>query len=89
MKKILLFLFAASCLQARAEAKHQKTVKKPPVKHYEMKQYYFVMLIKGKNRDEVTDTNELNKIQAGHMANIQRMADMGQAGGGRPIRGRE
>jgi uncharacterized protein YciI len=45
---------------------------------YEMKQYWFVMLVKGKDRDKITDTAVLNKLQAGHMANIQRLADMGK-----------
>jgi uncharacterized protein YciI len=45
---------------------------------YEMKQYWFVMLVKGKDRDKITDTAVLNKLQAGHMANIQVMADMGK-----------
>ena len=45
---------------------------------YEMKQYWFVMLTKGKDREKITDTAVLNKLQAGHMANIQRLADMGK-----------
>ena len=45
---------------------------------YEMKQYWFVMLVKGKDRDKITDTAVLNKLQAGHMANMQRLADMGK-----------
>lgn len=78
MKKYLLFLLLVSCLQARADTRHKKTVKKAAEKHYEMKQYYFVMLVKGENRDEISDTNEINRIQAGHMANIQRLYDMGK-----------
>ncbi|MES2776015.1 MAG: YciI family protein [Bacteroidota bacterium] len=50
--------------------------KKTPPK-YEMKQYWFVMLVKGKRRDEIKDTAIINKLQAGHMANIQRLADLG------------
>jgi len=41
-----------------------------------MKQYWFVMLLTGKRRDEIKDTNVINKLQAGHVANIQRLADM-------------
>ena len=51
------------------------TVKTPK---YEMKQYWFVMLVKGKDRDKITDTAVLRKLQAGHMANIQRLADLGK-----------
>jgi uncharacterized protein YciI len=45
---------------------------------YEMKQYWFVMLVKGKDRDKITDTAVLKKLQAGHMENIQRLADLGK-----------
>jgi uncharacterized protein YciI len=43
----------------------------------ELKQYYFVMLTKGPNSEKI-DSLELEKIQAGHMANIQKMADDGK-----------
>jgi uncharacterized protein YciI len=43
-----------------------------------MKQYWFVMLMKGKDRDKITDTAVINKLQAGHMANMQVMADAGK-----------
>jgi uncharacterized protein YciI len=42
-----------------------------------LKQYYFVMLTAGPHRDQ-TDSLELEKIQAGHMANIHKMADEGK-----------
>jgi uncharacterized protein YciI len=45
---------------------------------YEMKQYWFVMLMKGKDRDKITDTTVLKQLQAGHMANMQVMADSGK-----------
>jgi uncharacterized protein len=41
---------------------------------YEMKQYFFVMLTKGPNRDQDSVTTQ--KLQEGHMANITKMADM-------------
>lgn len=47
-------------------------------KKYEMKQYWFVMLVKGKKRDEIKDTTFLNKIQQGHLANIGRLAELGK-----------
>jgi uncharacterized protein YciI len=43
-----------------------------------LKQYFFVMLKKGPRRSEVTDTAIINKIQAGHMANMDRMAKAGK-----------
>lgn len=45
-------------------------------KKYEMKTYFFVMLKKGPNRDQ--DTTTVKELQKGHMANIQKMADMGK-----------
>ncbi|MBX7153058.1 YciI family protein [bacterium] len=45
-------------------------------KKYEMKTYYFVMLKKGTHRDQ--DTTTVKELQKGHMANIQKMADMGK-----------
>jgi uncharacterized protein len=49
-----------------------------PKPKYEMKQYWFVMLVKGKERDKITDTTVLKQLQAGHMANMQRLADLGK-----------
>ena len=43
-----------------------------------MKKYYFVMLKKGARREEVKDTAAINAIQAGHMANIGRLAKLGK-----------
>ena len=42
---------------------------------YEMKQYYFVLLSKGPNRTQ--DSATAAQIQAGHMANIERLAKEG------------
>jgi uncharacterized protein YciI len=42
-----------------------------------LKQYYFVMLTKGPNSQEI-DSLTLIKIQEGHMANIHKMADEGK-----------
>lgn len=40
-----------------------------------MKKWYFVMLSKGENRNQ--DTAEVRLLNEGHMANINRMADLG------------
>lgn len=45
---------------------------------YIMKQYYFVMLTKGTNRDETVDTGYINNLQRKHLANIDRLADEGK-----------
>lgn len=41
-----------------------------------MKQYWFVMLKRGPKRDQPAD--EAERLQAGHMANMQAYADKGQ-----------
>ncbi|XZF13179.1 YciI family protein [Chitinophagaceae bacterium MMS25-I14] len=56
----------------------QKTEEKAVKNDTKLKQYYFVMLTKGKKRDEIKDTNVLKKIQDGHLANIRRLADEGK-----------
>ncbi|OSZ82541.1 hypothetical protein CAP35_04535 [Chitinophagaceae bacterium IBVUCB1] len=58
-----------------AQTKKEKTFKDGD---YVMKQYYFVMLTKGARRHEITDTAIINKIQAGHLANIDRLAKEGK-----------
>lgn len=46
-------------------------------KYPNIKQYYFVMLTRGPNSTKF-DSLELKKIQAGHMANIHKMAESGK-----------
>ncbi|MBX2906978.1 MAG: hypothetical protein KF744_13120 [Taibaiella sp.] len=67
---ILLFSFFAS-----AQNKDPKTFK---MGEYTIKQYYFVMLTKGGRRDEIKDTAIINKLQAGHMANMERLSKEGK-----------
>ena len=43
-----------------------------------LKQYFFVMLKAGAKRDLIKDTAQINKIQAGHMANITRLHAAGK-----------
>jgi uncharacterized protein YciI len=45
---------------------------------YVVKQYYFVMLTGGADRDKITDTAIINKLQEGHMANISRLHKAGK-----------
>ena len=55
--------------------RHPKTFKMDSVT---LKQYYFVMLTRGKERDKITDTAIINKLQAGHMDNIGRLYKEGK-----------
>ncbi|MCW3124427.1 MAG: hypothetical protein JWO03_85 [Bacteroidetes bacterium] len=65
MKYILSLIILISCYDIHAQAGMDK-----------MKQYYFVMLSKGPHRDQ--DSITADKIQAAHMANIQRLAKDGK-----------
>ncbi len=46
-------------------------------KYPKLKQYYFVMLTAGPYAEKI-DSLQLEKIQAGHMANIRKMAESGK-----------
>lgn len=77
MKHIsVILLLSLLSLQAIAQTKESKTALKE--EGFEMKQYYFVMLTKGERRGEITDTAVINEIQRGHLANINRLAEMGK-----------
>lgn len=78
MKKflsLLAFIALAAVGFSQTGNKGNEPREKPK---FEMKQYWFVMLTRGKDRDKITDTAVINKLQAGHMANMQVMADMGK-----------
>ena len=71
MKRILLFvggilLFTTFCFSQVKPASKQK-----PKPEEQIKQYWFVMLIKGNDRTH--DSATAAKIQAGHMANISHL----------------
>ncbi len=78
---IAIFLGLSSFAQEKKDSK-PKTFKLPPGPGEKdsmiMKQYYFVMLIKGKDRDKITDKATIDKIQQGHMANMERLAKEGK-----------
>jgi uncharacterized protein YciI len=48
------------------------------MENMDLKQYYFVMLTRGPERKKATDTAIINKMQAGHLANIKRLAEAGK-----------
>lgn len=76
MKYIIYFLFSLTIYNtANGQNKTEKTFKDG---EYIMKQYYFVMLTKGERRNEITDTAIINKLQAGHLANIGKLAKAGK-----------
>lgn len=67
MKAKLIFLLGILSFTVKAQTKSQ------PVDMSKMKTYYFVMLKKGDKRDQ--DSITAATIQAGHMANMQKLAD--------------
>jgi uncharacterized protein YciI len=48
----------------------------PPLEEPKLKQYYFVMLVKGPVRDQ--SEKMVRKIQIGHLENIKRLTDLGK-----------
>lgn len=69
MKRVV-FIFLL-CITSVAFAQE-----KPSEKKYEMKTYYLVFLKKGPNQTQ--DTTTLRKLQEGHMAHLNKMADAGK-----------
>ena len=74
IKLICAWLLVLLCNHSFSQEKQAEQQKKQPA--YEMKQYFFVMLSKGTNRGQ--DSTTAAKIQEGHMANMQRLAEMGK-----------
>lgn len=86
--KILLFILLIGAIAVACSNDHQKTETSltPPEKYNlekdtsvfsgEMKRYWLVLLKKGPNRNQ--DSISAEKIQAAHMANINRLAKEGK-----------
>ena len=86
--KILILIICISCFEFACSDKHEnnKTSSSAPeiyditkdttVYANEMKRYWLVLLRKGPNRNQ--DSISADKIQAGHMANINRLAKEGK-----------
>ena len=68
MKKIFVLFALLIVLSANSYAQEKPIEEK-------MKKWYFVMLSRGENRNQ--DTAEVKRLNEGHMANINRMADLG------------
>lgn len=74
MKKIFLLLIIFICME---NINAQDGEQKKEVKDGEMKKYYMVFLRSGPNKD-YSDTAKITKYQAGHIANIVRVYEMGK-----------
>lgn len=74
MKQLMTIMILLCCLRGTAQtAIAGADPRKVQMGAKTMKQYYFVMLTKGKGKDRVTDIASINKLQEGHMANIERL----------------
>ncbi len=71
MKKLL---FALILIATFGFAKAQQAT--PKVEEPQMKQYFFVMLKRGPNRTQ--DEATVKQLQEGHMAHLNKMAEMGK-----------
>jgi uncharacterized protein YciI len=70
-KNLLLTFFLLTTASTFAQQEENKT--ETP----KLKQYYFVMLVRGENASAI-DSLSLVKIQEGHMANINKLAESGK-----------
>ncbi len=71
----LLVAFSPPALSQQTKKAEPKTFR---MGKYTIKQYYFVMLTRGQKRGDITDTAIINKLQAGHMANMERLSNEGK-----------
>lgn len=87
MKKIIIGLAIIATGCQSAPEKQQSATTEPVAREksektfedgeFEMKQYFFVMLTKGKNRDAITDSARISQLQMDHLANIDRLYEEG------------
>ena len=71
LKILLISFFLLTSISAFAQQEENKS--EVP----KLKQYFFVMLVRGPNASTI-DSLSLVKIQEGHMANINKMAESGK-----------
>ncbi len=72
---LLVLMFAGNAAMAQSIAKTPRTFK---MDSFTVKQYFFVMLVKGPKRAEITDTVLINKLQEEHLANIAKLSKKGK-----------
>ncbi len=70
-KNLLFIFFILTCISTFAQQEEKES------EEFKLKQYYFVMLVRGPNANAI-DSLSLVKIQEGHMANINKMAESGK-----------
>ena len=71
MKQLVFFIGLFLMITPFCYSQHKSAVKQKPKVQAQIKQYWFVLLIEGKNRTQ--DSATASKIQEGHMANINRL----------------
>jgi uncharacterized protein YciI len=71
IKTLLFVIILLTIPNAFAQQEENKS------EEFKIKQYYFVMLVRGPNANEIDSLN-LAKIQEGHMANIRKMGKAGK-----------
>ena len=76
MKIKMIILFVASFFYSGISVLAQQTKMDSAAKAMGLKQYFFVMLSKGSDRNQ--DSATAAKIQQGHLANIRRLAGLGK-----------
>jgi uncharacterized protein len=72
MRKLLLafLIFPFIIISSKAQDENK-------MPEFNIKQYYFVMLVKGENADKI-DSLKLNQPMIGHLTNIKKMAKQGR-----------
>jgi uncharacterized protein YciI len=71
IKTLLFVIILLTIANAFAQQEENKS------EEFKIKQYYFVMLVRGPNANEIDSLN-LAKIQKGHMTNIRKMGKVGK-----------
>ena len=74
MKRLLVFVAGILLITSFCFSQTKPVVKPKP--EMQIRQYWFVMLLKGNNRTQ--DSATAAKIQEGHMANITRLYEAGK-----------
>lgn len=72
MRKLLFAIFIFPFITVFSNAQDENKMPE-----FNIKQYYFVMLVKGENADKI-DSLKLNQLMIGHLNNIKNMAKEGK-----------